>query len=78
MYFDEDTVQATDPLIGQTVEAFMQNVEAEKQDALASSQADTTFRNQEDAPACSNCGSITVRSGSCYSCPNCGSTSGCG
>jgi ribonucleoside-diphosphate reductase alpha chain len=78
MDFDEATVQTTDPLIGQTVEAFMQNVEAEDQDALASPQADTTFRNQEDAPACSNCGSITVRSGSCYSCPNCGSTSGCG
>ncbi len=36
------------------------------------------FQNQEDSPACSNCGSITVRAGSCYSCPNCGSTSGCG
>jgi ribonucleoside-diphosphate reductase alpha chain len=37
-----------------------------------------SFQNQEDAPACSNCGGITVRAGSCYSCPNCGSSTGCG
>jgi ribonucleoside-diphosphate reductase alpha chain len=32
---------------------------------------------QEDAPPCSTCGSIMVRSGSCYKCTNCGTTSGC-
>jgi ribonucleoside-diphosphate reductase alpha chain len=32
---------------------------------------------QSDAPACRDCGSIMVRSGSCYECDNCGSTSGC-
>jgi ribonucleoside-diphosphate reductase alpha chain len=36
-----------------------------------------TFVNQADAPACTECGSITVRSGICYKCPNCGATSGC-
>jgi ribonucleoside-diphosphate reductase alpha chain len=35
------------------------------------------FQNQEDAPPCSTCGSIMVRSGSCYKCTNCGTTSGC-
>jgi ribonucleoside-diphosphate reductase alpha chain len=30
-----------------------------------------------DAPACSECGAITVRSGSCYKCLNCGATTGC-
>jgi ribonucleoside-diphosphate reductase alpha chain len=35
------------------------------------------IQNQEDAPPCSTCGSIMVRSGSCYKCVNCGSTSGC-
>ena len=35
------------------------------------------FVNQEDAPSCSMCGSIMVRSGSCYKCNNCGATSGC-
>jgi ribonucleoside-diphosphate reductase alpha chain len=36
-----------------------------------------TFVNQADAPACTECGSITVRNGFCYKCPNCGATSGC-
>jgi ribonucleoside-diphosphate reductase alpha chain len=36
-----------------------------------------TIQNQEDAPPCTMCGSIMVRSGSCYKCVNCGSTSGC-
>jgi ribonucleoside-diphosphate reductase alpha chain len=31
-----------------------------------------------DAPLCSECGSLMVRSGSCYRCANCGGTSGCG
>jgi ribonucleoside-diphosphate reductase alpha chain len=35
------------------------------------------MKNQEDAPPCSMCGSIMVRSGSCYKCANCGTTSGC-
>lgn len=30
-----------------------------------------------DAPACRNCGNITLRNGTCYVCPNCGSTTGC-
>ena len=40
-------------------------------------QARITFQGQEDAPACSDCGSIMVRNGTCYKCLNCGSTSGC-
>jgi ribonucleoside-diphosphate reductase alpha chain len=35
------------------------------------------MQNQSDAPPCSTCGSIMVRSGSCYKCANCGTTSGC-
>jgi len=30
-----------------------------------------------DAPACSICGHITVRNGSCYKCLNCGNSEGC-
>jgi ribonucleoside-diphosphate reductase alpha chain len=33
--------------------------------------------NQADAPSCSDCGSIMIRSGTCHNCPNCGLTSGC-
>ena len=35
------------------------------------------FQNQLDAPPCVECGSIMVRSGSCFRCMNCGATSGC-
>lgn len=41
------------------------------------------LRNQQlksmmgDAPFCSNCGSITIRNGSCYKCDNCGNSEGC-
>jgi ribonucleoside-diphosphate reductase alpha chain len=31
----------------------------------------------DDAPSCSECGSLMVRNGSCYKCENCGATSGC-
>jgi ribonucleoside-diphosphate reductase alpha chain len=46
----------------------------------ASTPRKSTFaaiQNQEDAPPCSTCGSIMVRSGACYKCANCGTTSGC-
>ena len=32
---------------------------------------------QSDAPACTNCGHIMVRSGTCYKCLNCGTQGGC-
>jgi ribonucleoside-diphosphate reductase alpha chain len=35
------------------------------------------FQTQADAPPCQECGSIMIRSGSCYKCLQCGSTSGC-
>jgi ribonucleoside-diphosphate reductase alpha chain len=48
--------------------------------AVIASKTTSSFaamQNQEDAPPCSTCGSIMVRSGSCYKCSNCGTTSGC-
>jgi ribonucleoside-diphosphate reductase alpha chain len=48
--------------------------------AASASHARSQFaaiQNQEDAPPCSTCGSIMVRSGACYKCSNCGTTSGC-
>jgi ribonucleoside-diphosphate reductase alpha chain len=38
---------------------------------------DKIFESQSDAPPCPDCGSVMVRSGSCYKCVNCGGTSGC-
>ncbi|MGB3542595.1 vitamin B12-dependent ribonucleotide reductase [Rubrivirga sp.] len=62
-------VDAGQPHMGGSVEAVLE--------ADASGQLGA-FQNQDDAPACPNCGGITVRAGSCYSCPNCGSSTGCG
>jgi ribonucleoside-diphosphate reductase alpha chain len=45
--------------------------------AGAPPKAYSTIQNQEDAPPCSTCGSIMIRSGACYKCSNCGNTSGC-
>ena len=45
--------------------------------ASAASASYSTIQNQEDAPPCSTCGSIMIRSGACYKCSNCGNTSGC-
>jgi ribonucleoside-diphosphate reductase alpha chain len=44
---------------------------------IAQALDDQFSRFQEDAPACDNCGSITVRNGNCYKCYNCGSSLGC-
>ncbi len=37
----------------------------------------SSFLHQQDSPGCHVCGSIMVRSGTCYECLNCGTTSGC-
>ncbi len=37
----------------------------------------SVFQSQADSPPCSECGSVTVRSGACYKCHNCGATTGC-
>ena len=38
---------------------------------------DISGGGQSDAPACTNCGHIMVRSGTCYKCLNCGTQGGC-
>ncbi|HPM80074.1 MAG TPA: vitamin B12-dependent ribonucleotide reductase [Candidatus Anammoximicrobium sp.] len=40
-------------------------------------QSEQFARFQSDAPACDNCGAITVRTGNCYLCHNCGNSMGC-
>ncbi|MEX1093698.1 MAG: LAGLIDADG family homing endonuclease, partial [Acidimicrobiia bacterium] len=48
----------------------------ERSERLSVGQAPVIF-DTADSPACTDCGSIMVRNGSCYKCLNCGSTSGC-
>ena len=47
--------------------------------AMALNSADTKklMGTSADAPACRQCGNITLRNGTCYMCPNCGTTTGC-
>src|SRR6185503_9947090 len=64
---------------------FLKNLEVTPTVVVAPKDADGTnttgkqgaFLYQQDAPSCSDCGSIMVRNGACYKCLNCGSTSGC-
>jgi ribonucleoside-diphosphate reductase alpha chain len=54
-----------------------QNGEATaRSDRLEAGQPTVIF-DTADSPACTECGSIMVRNGSCYKCINCGATSGC-
>ena len=66
--------------VGDTVEVFVKSMEEPADNAapFQTGQKQSTFQNQEDAPPCSVCGTITIRSGACYSCPSCGASSGCG
>ncbi|MCX5659826.1 MAG: adenosylcobalamin-dependent ribonucleoside-diphosphate reductase [Planctomycetota bacterium] len=45
--------------------------------ATGASLATAMREMQADAPACDVCGTITVRSGTCYKCLNCGNSMGC-
>jgi len=51
--------------------------EANPGPSIPESASGNIFVNQADAPPCHECGSIMMRSGSCYKCFNCGATSGC-
>jgi ribonucleoside-diphosphate reductase alpha chain len=62
---------------GLTPTAPREPVPAAPASAMAANNPHTTIQNQEDAPPCSTCGSIMIRSGACYKCVNCGNTSGC-
>jgi ribonucleoside-diphosphate reductase alpha chain len=50
---------------------------AEKAASVLEKNEKVVFQTQSDAPPCHECGSIMIRSGSCYKCLECGSTSGC-
>ncbi len=51
--------------------------EAQTVMVVSTSQPTSIFVNQQDAPSCPNCGSVTVRNGACYKCLNCGESLGC-
>jgi ribonucleoside-diphosphate reductase alpha chain len=45
--------------------------------AVATATRVSVTEDASDAPACPNCGNITMRSGSCHVCLTCGETTGC-
>jgi hypothetical protein len=57
---------------GRTTSASVAIASSRRADAISSSKTSSfaAMKNQEDAPPCSTCGSIMVRSGSCYKCAN--------
>jgi ribonucleoside-diphosphate reductase alpha chain len=52
-------------------------VRTDGKDGSSMTRSDQFARFQSDAPACDNCGAITVRNGNCYLCHNCGNSMGC-
>ncbi|MBV8083926.1 MAG: vitamin B12-dependent ribonucleotide reductase, partial [Chloroflexi bacterium] len=77
---DEEPDAAVPPLAASPVAPVAQAPVAPAPAAVTSPLVTTlpgAFKNQEDAPTCSECGSLMVRNGACYKCHNCGATSGC-
>jgi len=62
---DTTAVSAAGTIVKTSISSSMESTEKE------------VYKMQADAPPCHSCGSIMVRSGTCYKCVNCGETSGC-
>ena len=77
----EKTQQTTQTAPVQKVEtAPVEKVETapvEKAEASVDTVQEVLSDMMGDAPACDECGHITVRNGSCYKCLNCGNSLGC-
>ncbi|MCX6167149.1 MAG: vitamin B12-dependent ribonucleotide reductase, partial [Sphingobacteriales bacterium] len=71
---DDDHNPADDELIEEPAPVKVSEVVADK---TLKPVLDISGGGQSDAPACSNCGHIMVRSGTCYKCLNCGTQGGC-
>ncbi len=74
---DEDASDGPSSAVVQATAAVAEARTTAVQGSAKPPSVEITFRNQEDAPSCSDCGSLMVRNGACYKCMNCGSTSGC-
>ncbi len=78
---DEVKQQHIDQQLSQVkiTEAPTTKVIKEKVSMISGNEEDTKklMGTSADAPACKNCGNITLRNGTCYMCPNCGTTTGC-
>lgn len=80
--YDGTKQETLKPLVNSNGDSLL-NKELQKEDATkVSSQTGLaeitdTIQAQSDAPMCTTCGNMMVRSAACYKCFNCGSSSGC-
>lgn len=71
---DEVKVQTAPVAVQSDVQAALSTFELPKEGSGMNQQLGSMMG---DAPACSSCGHVTVRNGSCYKCLNCGNSMGC-
>jgi ribonucleoside-diphosphate reductase alpha chain len=79
-FMGKDDKPALDPQVDNLITDAKPKVttkEAQKAANAMERNEKAVFEAQADAPPCHECGSIMIRSGSCYKCLECGSTSGC-
>ena len=75
---DAPTTAATAPTATEvTPQARARQESSQRMSSALERNEKVVFQTQADAPPCHECGSIMIRSGSCYKCLQCGSTSGC-
>ena len=79
-----NSVQTSKPAIEKQETQFVTKVEELKENDTVEAVSNSVSTVQEvlgdmmgDAPACPDCGHITIRNGSCYKCLNCGNSLGC-
>ncbi len=73
-----ETITAKRQVTIQTARVSVDGLETEELTMQQSSSLSQSMASmQGDAPACPECGAITVRSGTCYKCMNCGESLGC-
>jgi len=79
-----NSVQTSKPVIEKQETQFVTKVEELKENEIVEAVSNSVSTVQEvlgdmmgDAPACPDCGHITIRNGSCYKCLNCGNSLGC-
>lgn len=81
----EKQAKVSEPIMPQIkiTSSKMPIIEVTSKKALAATSTEAALEMKKlmgtsaDAPACRNCGNITLRNGTCYMCPNCGTTTGC-
>ena len=74
---EEEIKQNKDLGIKMTVEELKENETVETVSNSVSTVQEVLGDMMGDAPACPDCGHITIRNGSCYKCLNCGNSLGC-